>query len=171
MRASMSLFLEPKLSMYYIQHLWSYLKMFLFNLQLANILHAISDTDSVYKTSVSNLIKVIDDINQRMRYVEANVKSRETTSIDSSVIRHLNMSVEELERQNNEMSRRLDKTNFGLSQLGGQLNLNRNQEVSCNFFNKMITLLTIVIPIHLQKTSHIVMYDSFITGWLQPNGT
>ena len=118
--------------------------MFLFNLQLANILHAISDTDSLYKTSVSNLIKVIDDINQRMRYVEANVKSRETTSIDSSVIRHLNKSVEELERQNNEMSRRLDKTNFGLSQLGGQLNLNRNQEVSCNFFNKMITLLTIV---------------------------
>ena len=107
--------------------------MFLFNLQLANILHAISDTDSVYKTSVSNLIKVIDDINQRMRYVETNLKTRETTSIDSSVIRHLNMSVEELERQNNEISRRLDKANFGLSQLGGQLNLNRNQEVSSNF--------------------------------------
>ena len=107
-------------------------------------MHAISDTDSVYKTSVSNLIKVIDDINLRMRYVETNLKSRETTSIDSSVIRHLNMSVQELERQNNEISRRLDKANFGLSQLGGQLNLNRNQEVSCNFFNNMITLLNIV---------------------------
>ena len=115
--------------------------MFLFNLQLANVLHAISDKDSVYKTSVSNLIKVIDDVNQRMRYVETNLKRRETTSIDSSVIRHLNMSVEELERQNNEISIRLDKANFGLSQLGGQLNLNRNHEVSCNFFNSMIALL------------------------------
>ena len=144
--------------------------MFLFNLQLANILHAISDTDSVYKTSVSNLIKVIDDINQRMRYVEANVKSRETTSIDSSVIRHLNMSVEELERQNNEISRRLDKTNFGLSQLGGQLNLNRNQEVSCNLLS-CVFVKGINFPIHRQKTSHIVMYNSYITGWIQPNGT
>ena len=105
----------------------------MFNLQLANVLHTISDKDSVYKTSVSNLIKVIEDVNRRMRYVETNLKSRETTGIDSSVIRHLNMSVEELERQNNEISRRLDEAHFGLSQLGGQLNLNRNQEVGCNF--------------------------------------
>ena len=133
MRASMVLFLVPNIIFGAL--FGSYLKMFLFNLQLANILHAISDTDSVYKTSVSNLIKVIDDINQRMRYVETNLKGRETTGIDSSVIRHLNMSVEELERQNNEISRRLDKTNFGLSQLGGQLNLNRNQEVSCNLLS------------------------------------
>lgn len=121
--------------MYYKQsnQFYSYLKIFLLNLQLSIILHAISDKDSVYKTSVNNLIKVIDDINQRMRYVETNLKSRETTSIDSSVIRHLNMSVEELERQNNEISRRLDEAHFGLSQLGGQLNLNRNQEVGCNF--------------------------------------
>ena len=145
----MALFLVQTLSMYYFPlfgaKFWSYLRMFLFNLQLSNILRAISDTDSVYKTSVSNLIKVIDDINQRMRYVETNLKGRETTGIDSSVIRHLNISVEELERQNNEISRRLDKTNFGLSQLGGQLNLNRNQEVSCNFFNSTITLSNIVI--------------------------
>ena len=126
--------------------------MFLFNLQLSNILRAISDTDSVYKTSVSNLIKVIDDINQRMRYVETNLKGRETTGIDSSVIRHLNMSVEELERQNNEISRRLDKTNFGLSQLGGQLNLNRNQEVSCNLLSCVFVKGIINFPIHSQKT-------------------
>ena len=143
--------------------------MFLLNLQLANILRAISDTDSVYKTSVSNLIKVIDDINQRMRYVETNLKGRETTSIDSSVIRHLNMSVEELERQNNEISRRLDKANFGLSQLGGQLNLNRNQEVSCNFFNSTITLSNIVTFTENFTDRNVQL--SYITGWIQPNGT
>ena len=104
--------------------------MFLLNLQLANILHAISNTDSVYKSSVDNLVKVIDDVNQRMRYVETDLKNRGATSIDSSVIRHLKMSVEELERQNNEISRKLDQTNFGLSQLGGQLHVTRNQEVS-----------------------------------------
>ena len=125
-----------------------------FNLQLANILHAISNTDSVYKSSVDNLVKVIDDVNQRMRYVETDLKNRGATSIDSSVIRHLKMSVEELERQNNEISRRLDKTNFGLSQLGAQLNLNRNQEVSRNFFNVIITLLNIVI-LYIYRKPHI----------------
>ena len=141
--------------------------MFLFNLQLANILHAISDTDSVYKTSVSNLIKVIDDINQRMRYVETNLKTRETTSIDSSVIRHLNMSVEELERQNNEISRRLDKANFGLSQLGGQLNLNRNQEVSCNLLSCVFVKGIMLLPHFTYRNVQL----SYITGWIQPNGT
>ena len=90
-----------------------------------------------------------------MRYVETDLKNRGATSIDSSVIRHLKMSVEELERQNNEISRRLDKTNFGLSQLGGQLNLNRNQEVSCNFSIARFHYQT--FPMHLQKTSQIVM--------------
>jgi len=104
----------------------------LINLQLANILHAISNTDSVYKSSVENLVKVIDDVNQRMRYLETDLKNRGATRIDSSVIRHLKMSVEELERQNNEISRRVEKANFGLSQLGGQLNVTRNQEVSRN---------------------------------------
>ena len=155
----MALFLVQTLSMYYFPlfgaKFWSYLRMFLFNLQLSNILRAISDTDSVYKTSVSNLIKVIDDINQRMRYVETNLKTRETTSIDSSVIRHLNMSVEELERQNNEISRRLDKANFGLSQLGGQLNLNRNQEVSCNLLSCVFVIGIILIFLYNYRIRHI----------------
>ena len=101
----------------------------MFILQLSNVLHAIANTDSVYRTSMENLIKVIDGMNKRVTYVEKN-EMHKNSIIDSKIIENLNISVEALERKNREISQSLEQTKFGLSQLSGQLDVARNQKVS-----------------------------------------
>ena len=98
-------------------------------LQLSKVFHAISNSDSVYRTSMENLIKVIDEMNQRVAYVEKNTERTRTESIDSSIVSNLNISVEELERKNKEIAKSLEETNYSLLQLGGQLITARTQEV------------------------------------------
>ena len=79
---------------------------------------------------MENVIKVIDGLNKRMSNVEKNTKEKRPEAIDVEMIKHLNFSVEELERKNKEISDSLDQTNYGLLQLGGQLSTARTQEVS-----------------------------------------
>ena len=98
-------------------------------LQLSKVFHAISNSDSVYRTSMENLIKVIDGMNKRVAYVEKNTERTRTESIDSSIVSNLNISVEELERKNKEIAKSLEETNYNLLQLGGQLSTARTQEV------------------------------------------
>ena len=100
-------------------------------LQLSNVLHSISNTDSVYRTSMENIIKVLDGIRQRMAHVEETAQTK-TPIVDTNSIHHLNMSVEELGRKNQEISKSLAKTKYGLSQLGSQLEASRTQKV-CPF--------------------------------------
>ena len=78
---------------------------------------------------MENLIKAIDGMNKRVSYVEKSKSEKSPTAIDVELIKHLNISVEELERKNKEISESIDQTNYGLLQLGGQLNTARTQEV------------------------------------------
>ena len=107
-------------------------------LQLSKVFHAISNSDSVYRTSMENLIKVIDGMNKRVSNVEKSKSEKRPTAIDFELIKHLNISVEELERKNKEISESIDQTNYGLLQLGGQLNTARTQEVSSLELQKFI---------------------------------
>ena len=90
---------------------------------------------------MENVIKVIDGINQRMSKVEKNTGGKIPKAIDLEMIKNLNFSVEELERKNKEISDSLDQTNYGLLQLGGQLNTARMQEVSSILIMKIHSFL------------------------------
>ena len=90
---------------------------------------------------MENVIKVIDGINQRMAEVEKNTGGKIPKAIDLEMIKNLNFSVEELERKNKEISDSLDQTNYGLLQLGGQLNTARMQEVSSILIMKIHSFL------------------------------
>ena len=105
----------------------------LYVLQLSKVFHAISNSDSVYRTSMENLIKVIDRMNQRVSFVEKNTERTRPASIDSLTVKNLSISVEELERKNKEIAKSLDETNYSLLQLGGQLSTARTQEVISYF--------------------------------------
>ena len=105
----------------------------LYVLQLSKVFHAISNSDSVYRTSMENLIKVIDGMNQRVSFVEKNTERTRPASIDSLTVKNLSISVEELERKNKEIAKSLDETNYSLLQLGGQLSTARTQEVISYF--------------------------------------
>ena len=90
---------------------------------------------------MENVIKVIDGLNQRMSKVEIDTGGKIPKAIDLEMIKNLNFSVEELERKNKEISDSLDQTNYGLLQLGGQLNTARMQEVSSILIMKIHSFL------------------------------
>ena len=94
---------------------------------------------------MENIIKVLDGIRQRMAHVEETAQTK-TPMVDTNSIHHLNMSVEELGRKNQEISKSLAKTKYGLSQLGSQLEASRTQKVcpfrrNCNLFSFILILI------------------------------
>ena len=53
---------------------------------------------------MENLIKVIDEMNKRVAHVEK-TEMNKGQIVDSTIIKHLNISVEGLERKNREISK------------------------------------------------------------------
>ena len=104
------------------------------DLQLSNVLHAIDNVDKVNRKSMENFKTNLDTISKRITKVEefSNFKA---PKIDYRIIEYLNVSLEDLKSKNRKLFQSLDKTNFSLLQLGGQLNVGRTSEVSNHFIS------------------------------------
>ena len=92
-------------------------------------MHAIDNVDKVNRKSMENFKASLDNHSQRIAKVEEFFNFK-VPKIDYRIIEHLNVSLEELKSKNKELFQSLDKTNFSLLQLGGQLNVGRTSEVS-----------------------------------------
>ena len=78
---------------------------------------------------MENFKASLDTISKRIAKVEE-FSNFKVPKIDYRIFEHLNVSLEELKSKNQELFQSLDKTNFSLLQLAGQLNVGRTSEVS-----------------------------------------